>query len=59
MIPTDPVALAGYNDALAGITTNPHGVPEWAARWATGYDIADKHGLAKLPRFATLRRKRS
>jgi hypothetical protein len=48
----------GFHDATLGHTTNPFGYQPCANEWREGYDLADEQGLAVLPRFGKLRRKR-
>lgn len=52
--PHHPAFVAGYHDAQRGITACPYGVPEWALKWAEGYDFAEDNGEAELPRFGKI-----
>jgi hypothetical protein len=48
----------GAHDAQRGHTANPYGASPCADEWRKGYDSADEQGLAILPRFGKLRRRR-
>jgi hypothetical protein len=48
----------GYHDAKLGHTANPYAYQPCADEWRSGYDRAEQEGVAVLPRFGKLRRKR-
>lgn len=47
----------GLIDAQRGHTACPYGDALPAREWASGYDKAAREGLARYPRFGTLRRR--
>lgn len=48
----------GYDDATRGQTANPYSITRCVNLWNAGFDEAFDRGLAKLPRFGNLRRKK-